>query len=338
MIAKDKNQLKVKNQGLNLQLRYSLLQYLMNQAIQSPAPMTDIEEIRAWVAAHNKTNSHLYCYLSPEGHLDVEGHLILRASGLTSLPFKFGRIYGNFDISLNELTTLENCPTYVEKSFGCSENYLTSLEHGPKEVGGSYYCGQNKLTSLLGAPAILSHSFDCSENQLTSLESAPQKVGKNFIAAKNQLTNLAHFPLVEERIHLANNLLTDLKGLPLVCKSSLHLNNNRLTSLEGLPQSVIHMLDLSDNWLTPQSLTPIYQATYLDLILLKNNFALEPEGLMHTYKFREFKEDYEVWQEKENIKNTKIWLDATITQANPTSKTFSALNESQELSLKKHKI
>lgn len=89
------------------------------------------------------------------------------------LPLKFGKVFGDFDVSKGKLATLEN---------------------GPYFVGGSCNVGRNKLTSLRHAPKMVVKSFDADNNQLTSLEGSPENIGGDFNVAYNPLKTLKGFP------------------------------------------------------------------------------------------------------------------------------------------------
>ena len=95
-------------------------------------------EIEAWcddMGIENYT-------INSQGEIDVNGNVYLGEKKFKELPYKFGKIKGNFLLSYcKNLTSLKNCPDYVNDSFdidGCSQ--LDSLEGCPKEVGWSFYC------------------------------------------------------------------------------------------------------------------------------------------------------------------------------------------------------
>jgi len=118
--------------------------------------------------------------INPDGSVDVDGDVGMGRMRLTKIPFKFSRVTGGFDCSINLLTSLEFAPSKVGGSFYCSKNHLTNLEFAPSEVGGDFYCYQNHLTNLEFAPSEVGGGFDCSSNHLTSLEFAPSKVSGTF--------------------------------------------------------------------------------------------------------------------------------------------------------------
>ena len=72
----------------------------------------------------------------------MNGGCSFKQKDFEQLPYKFGKVYGTFDLSGNKnLRTLKNCPDYVEESFSCSYcSKLDSLEGCPKEVEWSFYC------------------------------------------------------------------------------------------------------------------------------------------------------------------------------------------------------
>jgi hypothetical protein len=95
------------------------------------------------------------------GLIYVHGNVHLGDRNLIAIPWKFGRVSGNFFCSYNKLQTLEGAPT---------------------SVGGSFYCRHNQLRTLIGAPSSVGHSFYCQNNPLTTLEGAPTFVGKEFVS------------------------------------------------------------------------------------------------------------------------------------------------------------
>ena len=107
---------------------------------------------------------------NPDGTLDVDGNVDLRDKGFKELPFKFGRVSGNFLCDNNKLTSLAGAPREVDGDFFCSVNQLTTLAGAPREVGGSFSCYINQLTSLAGAPVKVDGGFFYHSNKLTDVE------------------------------------------------------------------------------------------------------------------------------------------------------------------------
>ena len=84
--------------------------------------------------------------INDKGEIDVDGSVLLNKKNFKELPYKFGKVGSYFSLSGNKnLTSLKNCPDYIEDSFdidGCIR--LDSLEGCPKEVKGNFWCGNCK--------------------------------------------------------------------------------------------------------------------------------------------------------------------------------------------------
>lgn len=129
------------------------------------------------------------------GKVDVKGDFIARNSDLNSLDgINFGEVTGDFNIALNNLTSLEGCPRKVGGSFIASENSIRDLQRGPTEVGWSYLVGSNELVSLVGCPKKVPGNFGCGNNSLKSLVGGPKKVGIHYDATANPLISLEGSP------------------------------------------------------------------------------------------------------------------------------------------------
>lgn len=129
--------------------------------------LTDHDEIRAILTEMRSADDY---EIEADGTVNFPNRGVflgrwLRDSGVTRLPFKFGRVGGHF--SLNDsskyankikLTTLEGCP---HTCFGFEANYLyylTNLEGGPEHVKYTYdITGCEGITSLVGG------NFKCEE-------------------------------------------------------------------------------------------------------------------------------------------------------------------------------
>ena len=102
-------------------------------------------------------------YELKNGLYNIEGDVILNES-VEKLPFKFGKVTGDFFCNNNKLTTLEGSPNWVGGSFCCFRNRLISLEGCPTIVRGNFSCEVNKLKSLKGCPTRIGGNFYCDEN------------------------------------------------------------------------------------------------------------------------------------------------------------------------------
>ena len=80
--------------------------------------------------------------INTKGEIDVNGNVDLSKMEFKELPYKFRIVIGYFDVGNNSnLTSLKNCPNYVDWFFRCNEcPQLDSLEGCPKEVGSNFYC------------------------------------------------------------------------------------------------------------------------------------------------------------------------------------------------------
>ena len=103
---------------------------------------TNIENIKAWCDEMGIENYTI----NSQGEIDVDGYVNLRNKNFEELPYKFGKVNGFFSLEgCENLTSLKNCPNYIEASFdidGCSK--LDSLEGCPKEIDSVFYCRKCK--------------------------------------------------------------------------------------------------------------------------------------------------------------------------------------------------
>jgi hypothetical protein len=115
--------------------------------------------------------------INEDGTVDVDGNVHLAGNKLTKIPIKFGKIKGDFNVSVNHLISLENSPREVTGTFNCSGNEkLTSLKGGPSSAY-IYDCSNCKLTSLEGSPTGYIPLLICKNNpNLSSLKGGPEKV------------------------------------------------------------------------------------------------------------------------------------------------------------------
>lgn len=80
--------------------------------------------------------------------VDIEGNVDLYDRDLSTLPVKFNKVTGYFQVGLNELTSFENFPSYVKGYIDISGNPFTSLE------GLSVYCEDTvNVAALLRLPS-----------------------------------------------------------------------------------------------------------------------------------------------------------------------------------------
>lgn len=126
-----------------------------------------------------------------DGTVDVDGDLLLNYFRGEKLPLKFGRVYGDFEITSfgnlkNKFTTLEGSPHTVDGEFSLKFlKGLSSLEGGPIHVGAELF--------IVGCP-------------LTSLEGSPERVRGRYTIAESKITSLKGLPsVIEGTLHLMGN-------------------------------------------------------------------------------------------------------------------------------------
>lgn len=105
-----------------------------------------------------KYNIHHYI-INTDMSIDVRGNVNLIKSKLSKIPLLFNHVHGNFD---------------------CSVNQLTSLYGSPKVVYGSFNCYYNDLTTLEYIPAFISDDFICLDNNLKNIDYVPDHIGGDF--------------------------------------------------------------------------------------------------------------------------------------------------------------
>ena len=88
--------------------------------------------------------------INPDGSIDVNGDVELGVYKLDKIPLKFNNVSGYFNISYNNITSLEGCPKYIGETFYCSYNKLTSLEYFPNKIKYDILLKSNPLESLAG--------------------------------------------------------------------------------------------------------------------------------------------------------------------------------------------
>ena len=130
--------------------------------------LTNPDEIRRWLVKHEIKNFNIL----KDNSVDVIGDVRLsnKLVNMIKLPLKFNEVQGSFDISDNELTSLEGSPKKVTGDFIAHKNELSTLKGSPKEVGGNFIVLQNNISSLKFAPNVVNEDFICSHNPLRDLD------------------------------------------------------------------------------------------------------------------------------------------------------------------------
>ena len=94
----------------------------------------------------------------------IEGSVMLRGVGLTTLKGMPDQIQGNLNVSSNQLTSLMHAPSKVEGDFVCNNNPILTLVHGPTHVTGAYMAVTCPLTELKGMAEHIGHLVDVDYN------------------------------------------------------------------------------------------------------------------------------------------------------------------------------
>jgi hypothetical protein len=140
--------------------------------------LTNVDEITRWLRKHEIKKFTILKDNSVNVHEDVR--LPNKLANLLKLPLNFNVVEGDFDISDNELTSLEGSPKKVTGSFMAHKNEIFSLRGGPKEVGESFIILHNNITSLEYSPTLVKEDFICSHNPLKELDGLNNVLGYIF--------------------------------------------------------------------------------------------------------------------------------------------------------------
>jgi len=158
----------------------------------------------------------------------VNGNVKIQFKKLEFLPVNFESVSGNFDITGNELISLDGCPDVVGGNFNCSGNNIKFLKNGPKSVKGDYNCSHNELISIEGVGTI-GKSFNCEYNRIVTLKEGPIKIEKgDYLCGYNQLINL--------------------EGAPFEVNGNFECKGNRINNIEPTSlKKVTGFFDISKN-------------------------------------------------------------------------------------------
>ncbi len=180
----------------------------------------------------------------------------------------------------------------VLEEFSCSGNNLTDLQGAPSSVDGGFDVSWNKkLKSLKGAPKQVLGDFKCDCCALTSLEGISDHIGFELLAYENNIKNLKGLKYVGIGIHVSQNPLTSLKGIPKNFKGTITCSDTKIKSLEGVPrqlsslslESVIHLESLKG---IPKIIDNIFLIS--NAPKLKNKYTVEDVENMTKCKYVRF--------------------------------------------------
>lgn len=139
------------------------------------------------------------------------------------LPVQFAVVDGDCVLAERNLVSLQGAPHTVIGNFDCSMNALTSLYHAPKQIGARamFRCEGNQLTSLKHAPPG-AEELVCNNNLLTNLSDAP--ACQLLWATENPFTSFKHTP--EHIGHVVLSYAPDLPLLGLLSVGKIEFEDN----------------------------------------------------------------------------------------------------------------
>lgn len=117
--------------------------------------------------------------INSDGSIDVNGSVNLRHENRRStiierIPIKFNAVYGDFDVSYNNIKNLNNFPRFISGSLICRSNRLETLS-GSVKYANSIIASNNRISSLVGCPKVLI-KLDVDHNLLTNLVGCPEGI------------------------------------------------------------------------------------------------------------------------------------------------------------------
>ena len=124
------------------------------------------EFLRAYIEEHNIADKKDVFIDDTDGLVvNVNGNVNFGKLHLTKIPFKFGKIVGNFSAPKTGLITLENGPDMVGGNFDVDSNNLNSLQYCPKFVGGAMDVSNNDITHIDFLPSEIGKKLKYNEGQ-----------------------------------------------------------------------------------------------------------------------------------------------------------------------------
>lgn len=153
------------------------------------------EEIISWLNQY-KIENHT---INEDLTVDVVSFVDISEKLIESIPFQLNKIFGDFDCSHNNLTSLKGSPKYVEGYFNCNFNKLNSLEGCPK-IGTNLFCNKNKLTELNVNPEKIKGNIYCAFNRF--MDNTIKQLEPNEV--KNYLISKKMFEKIQKKLEIKN--------------------------------------------------------------------------------------------------------------------------------------
>jgi hypothetical protein len=208
--------------------------------------------------------------LNENGEVDVDGWVNMSNMKLTEIPVKFGRVEDWFDCSVNKLTTLKNCPTYIGGNFWCQGNNLTEYFKNIKEEDFPHWDKLRWAWMLEECPFLVNIAKNYCDREYFKIFLNRFPKTKEFYIDDNE-------SLTQEQIKFLNNVCgedgwklnsngevdvirsvvindTDITEIPVKfgkVNGGFYCHNNKnLTTLNNLPTRLILELSIQGNNLT----------------------------------------------------------------------------------------
>lgn len=266
--------------------------------------MKTIKDVERWLEKHEITKYTVSSNLN----IHVNGNVNLRGKlSENTLPVTFETINGYFDISNNDLISLDGCPREVSKDFDCSSNRIETLFGAPYSVG-DFNCSDNLLKNLSYSPKEIDGYFDCSKNQLISIEGTPRTIKGYFKCSYNQIKSLKGGPkYIKDYFDCSNNKIDSLSEGPITVGKDYICHTNELQDLEDIAEEI--------GWdiTTDINLNHMKTSTFDE----ENKYwkYKGKEVIEHIYKpivAISKREDIEKWLKKQRVQNFKILPDNSV--------------------------
>lgn len=164
----------------------------------------------------SKIKEELYRYgiekytINEDGIVDVDDDVNLSNRNLDRIPFKFGKVSGDFIIISNCLESLEGSPYYVGGEFACQFNKLKNLKGSPIEVSKNFYASRNNLESLDGMSLEIGGNFYCDNTSIKELDSVSNIEGYLYC---DKDVDISKFRGYCKKIKIWNNYYQEFEGL-----------------------------------------------------------------------------------------------------------------------------
>jgi hypothetical protein len=276
--------------------------------IISTKPYADLGADRSWPSFSQDKDIDSWCerlgitkYKVDEGgFINVSGSVKINSNNLDkrfmTLPVKFGKVTGDFDISGAGISVLTGCPKEVGGNFIATRSQITNLEDGPETVKGDYLIDScSELQNLIGFPKYIGGDFVCSSSKnLMSLRGidSDSVVEGSFEAHRTGLRRIDAFPQVNckvtDRWKRINPHDTDPEatgyidfsecdiqttvGLPEKVNGDLILRRNRkLEDLVGFPKEVMGHVCMTE--------CPLHDLTHINGVVIHGTFQFSEGDL-----------------------------------------------------------